>query len=237
MSTPNEPTTATSVTLTSTGAPAAPEAPATPPETPPATPPAAPESVKRSLEDSLAALDDDTKAFVLAEVSKARNEARTQRQKAKDADPAKVRADLMAEIAKAMGGGDEPVDPAKLAEQLTASQAAAQQSALELAVYRASAGVADPGALLDSRSFLAKLADVDPTDAAAVAAAVSEAVAVNPAFGLAPGKRTPAPNPALGSSASGAPDLEAQIKAAEKAGDIRTVIALQNQKLLTAPRQ
>lgn len=220
------------------GAPPAPEAPATPPETAPATPPAAPESAKKSLEDNLAGLDDDAKAFVLAEVAKARNEAKNLRQRAKDADPAKIKADVMAELAKAMGvAGDEPADPAKLAEQLTASQAAAKTAAVELAVYRASAGTADPAALLDSRSFLAKLADVDPTDAAAVAAAVSEAVAANPAFGLAPGKRVPGHNPALGSSASGAPDLEAQIAAAKTAKNFGLVIALENQKLAAAPRQ
>ena len=39
---------------------------------------------------------------------------------------------------------------------------------------------ADADALLDSRSFLAKLKDIDPTDAKAVTKAITEAVADNP---------------------------------------------------------
>lgn len=48
---------------------------------------------------------------------------------------------------------------------------------------------------------------------------------------------TPRPNPAQGSSASGAPDLQAQIAQAEKAGDVNLQIRLQNQKLLAPLKQ
>jgi hypothetical protein len=44
----------------------------------------------------------------------------------------------------------------------------------------------------------------------------------------------PAPNPAQGSSAGGAPDLDSQIAEAQKAGDTSLAIHLQNQKLITA---
>lgn len=220
-------------------APVATVAPATPPE-PVQTPaaaapaPAPPAPAKKSLEDSLAALDDDTKAFVLAEVSKARKEAGDSRAAAKTKAADDARAELAQTIGKALGlvADDEKADPAKLTEQLTATAADARQAKVELAVFRAAqAASADAAALLDSRSFLAKLADIDPSDGAAVSAAVTEAVAANPAFAVAAARRLPAPNPAQGSSAAGAPDLEAQIAAAQKAGDFKTVIALQNQKL------
>jgi hypothetical protein len=230
--------------VTAAAEPTAPEAtpadpnPATPPETPPAQPPAAPEGTKRSLEDSLAALDDETKAYVLGEVTKARTEARKLRDRVKDADPAKVKTELLAEIAKAMGvSGDQPPDPATLTQQLADQTSAAREARVSLAVYRlAAAGGGNPAAVLDSLAFRQSVAAVDPGDVDAVTAAIKAAVTANPALAAIPARGVPAPNPALGSSASGAPDLEAQIAAAQKAGDIRAVIALQNQKL-TAPTQ
>ncbi len=52
-----------------------------------------------------------------------------------------------------------------------------------------------------------------------------------------PQRRVPAPNPAQGSSASGVADYQSQIAAAKKAGDWRTVLKLENQKLLDQPVQ
>jgi hypothetical protein len=88
-------------------------------------------------------------------------------------------------IAKALGlKEDEKTDPAKLASELTKAQDQARQTAVELAVYRSSAKhQGDPDALLDSRGFLAKLADLDPTDAkfaAKVETAIKDAVKDNP---------------------------------------------------------
>ncbi|GAA2037385.1 hypothetical protein GCM10009740_31490 [Terrabacter terrae] len=57
----------------------------------------------------------------------------------------------------------EKADPVQLAEQLTTAQQAQRQTAVELAVYKtASKHSGDPDALLDSRAFLAKVADLDP---------------------------------------------------------------------------
>jgi hypothetical protein len=220
-------------------APATPETPPEPVQTPAAAAPAPtpPAPAKKSLEDSLAPLDDDTKAFVLGEVSKARKEAGDSRAAAKTKAADDARAELAQTIGKALGlvADDEKADPAKLTEQLTATAAEARQAKVELAVFRAAqAASADASALLDSRSFLAKLADIDPSDSTAVTAAVAEAVAANPVFAAAAARRLPAPNPAQGSSGSGAPDVEAQIVAAQKAGDWKTVIALQNSKLPAA---
>lgn len=85
-------------------------------------------------------------------------------------------------IAKAFGAkADTPPDPAALAEQVTTEQAKAREAAVQLAVYRnATAAGANPDALLDSASFLRTLAEVDPTDAVAVNAAIKTAVDANP---------------------------------------------------------
>jgi hypothetical protein len=95
-------------------------------------------------------------------------------------------------------------------------------------VFRAAQATdADPSALLDSRTFLAKLADVDPSDTAAVTAAIAAAVAANPRLGkpetVAPGMR---PNPAQGRSASAPLGIAEQIAASEKAGDVKATIRL-----------
>lgn len=88
-------------------------------------------------------------------------------------------------IAKALGlKDDKAADPAELAKQLEQQRDAAKQSATELAVYRAAGKhKGDPDALLDSRGFLAKLADLDPTAknfTDKVETAIKEAIAENP---------------------------------------------------------
>jgi hypothetical protein len=149
--------------------------------------------------------------------------------------PEDVKKEMAQAIGKALGlVKDEPIDPAKLTESLTTSQAEAKQARVELAVFRSAAAAGgDPAALLDSSSFLASLAAVDPSDSAAVTAAIQAAVAANPRLGAAPaGPQPPAPNPAQGSSASGAPpDAAALIAEAKRKGDWQTVVALENQKL------
>jgi len=56
-----------------------------PAQNPPADPPNPP--AKPSLEDSLASLDEQTRAFVLGEVQSARNEAKNLRDRVKEAEP------------------------------------------------------------------------------------------------------------------------------------------------------
>lgn len=189
---------------------------------------------RRSLEDSLGPLDDDTKTFVLDAVKSARNEAKNLRDRAKSADD--VRNEIASAVAKALGI-EQPPDPATLTAQLTDQTSKARQAQVELAVFRAAATAGgDPAALLDSVSFVRALADIDPSDNTAIADKVRAAVAANPSLGTAPVRRVPGPNPAAGSSANGAPDLESEIAAAQKAGDVGRVISLQNQKLAAAAR-
>lgn len=93
-------------------------------------------------------------------------------------------------IATALGlKEDEKTDPAKLASELSKAQDQARQTAVELAVYRTSAKhQGDPDALLDSRGFLAKLTDLDPTDekfTSKVETAIKDAVKDNPKLKVA----------------------------------------------------
>ncbi len=182
-----------------------PAAAATPPvPTPPAEPP------KAATPEPAANPWDDPKA-AQAEIERLRKENGAARTNAKAQAADDARKELAQTIGKALGlVTDEPVDPAELTKQLTQTQAQAKQAALELAVFRATPDAAAASALLDSRSFLAKVADLDPSDTAAITAAVTQAVTDNPALG----KRAPAPNPAQGSSASG-PSTAGQLSRAD----------------------
>lgn len=99
-------------------------------------------------------------------------------------------------IARAFGKQDDkPADPAELAKQVSAEQAKAREAAVQLAVYRtAGTAGANPDALLDSASFLRTLAQVDPSDTAAVTAAINAAVEANPRLKV----ETEAPFPTAG---------------------------------------
>jgi hypothetical protein len=157
---------------------------------------------------------DDPKA-AQAEIERLRRENGAARTTAKAQAADEARNELAQQIGKALGlVADEPVDPAKLTEQLAAKDAEARQAKVALAVYQAAGNTADPVALLDSQSFLAKVKGIDPSDSAAITAAITEAVAANPRLGAAPGTRLPAPNPAQGSSGSG-PTTPAQLSEAD----------------------
>ncbi|MEU5863509.1 hypothetical protein ABZ815_20230 [Nonomuraea sp. NPDC047529] len=114
-----------------------------------------------------------------------------------------ARQEVAQQIAKALGLAPEeekPLDPAEVIEQLTGEKAALTQqnsdaanllrrTQIELAVVRQSlkAG-ADAEALLDSRSFLANVRDLDPSDKAfaeTVTATIQKAVEENPKFAAA----------------------------------------------------
>lgn len=223
-----------------------PAAPATEPATPaaPATPapaaapaPPAPATPPAATTAPAAAAPDETPEQKIerleAAVKTANSEAAKARTTAKQNAADEARKELAQQIGKALGlVEDETIDPAKLTEQVSTATAETKAARVELAVFHAAAAAgADATALLDSRTFMAKLASVDPADTAAVTTAITEAVTANPGFAAVTTPRLPAPNPALGSSASGAPDLQAQIEAAKKAGDTRLVIHLENQKL------
>jgi hypothetical protein len=104
-------------------------------------------------------------------------------------DDAKKTKGQLAEVLKALGlGEDGKPDPAKLTNELTAAQAKTRATAIEnLVLRRAGKAGADGDALLDSRSFLGALKDIDPdspTAADDVEAAITAAVAANKRLAL-----------------------------------------------------
>ena len=127
-----------------------------------------------------------------SEAGKARNDAK--KQAADDAVAA-----LTQQLGKALGfvKEDAPPDPKALAEAiaqkdtaLTEKDAALRSKEVELAVWaRADKLKARAGALLDSRAFVAKLAELDPTDkgfTTALDKAIKDAVEENKAFAVTP---------------------------------------------------
>ncbi|MER7070962.1 hypothetical protein [Terrabacter sp. NPDC000476] len=120
-------------------------------------------------------------------VRDARADAGKARTTAKQQAADEARQQLAQDIGKALGlvktDKDKP-NPDELAKQVTDAQNAARVTAVELAVYKtASKHSGDPDALLDSRAFLAKVANLDPTAndfASKVDGAIKSAVADNP---------------------------------------------------------
>lgn len=229
--------------------PAAPAAPATPaPPTPEAPPvPEADPSTLESAHALIQKLRDEVKSVKADRTPQDEKDAKVIASLKRQLEGMQSPEDVKKEMAQAIGLAlglveDETIDPAKLTESLTASQADTKQAKVALAVYQ-NAGTAggDPVALLDSTTFLKSVVGIEPTDSAAVAAAIKAAVEANPRLGAAPSTppepRTPAPNPAQGGSGSGVgPDLAAQIAEATAKGDWKTAIALETQKLATAPK-
>lgn len=126
----------------------------------------------------------------------ARDEAYQNRVKAREAkEAADTAASKYDQLVQTLGKGlglisdddnaDAP-DAEALAAQVTEAQTKAAESARELAVYKAAAtNGADPSKLLDSRSFLNSIKDVDHGDEKALGAAIKAAVDNNKSFASA----------------------------------------------------
>lgn len=159
----------------------------------------------------------------------ARNEAAQNRIKAKDAkeaaDTAASKYDqLVQTLGKGLGlikddDGEAPAPDAEaLAAQVAEAQTKATESARELAVYKAAAtNGADPTKLLDSRSFLASIAEVDHGDEAALSAAIKAAVQGNQSFALGRVSGASTADTASGPGGGSAPKAEMSIQDAVSA--------------------
>jgi hypothetical protein len=102
----------------------------------------------------------------------------------KEAGDERVAAKTLAAIQSALNpdakAGEKPTAEA-LTKALTERDADAKQAKTELAVFRLAAKQgADADALLDSRAFLAKIAELDPTKTADIEKAITAAVKDNP---------------------------------------------------------
>jgi len=200
----------TDPTPTPSPAPPAPPTPTPPDPTPPAPVVSAPLHDDPAIAKALEGLTPEQRETLLTQGG--RNALAARAQEVKDAKAAaqtaaeQARTELAQTIGKALGlVEDAAADPTKLTEALTASQAQAKQAQLELAVVRAAPTAnGNAAALLDSRAFMATIADLDPQDPAALAAAITDAVTANPS--LAAPARLPAPNPAQGSGGGGPTD-------------------------------
>lgn len=158
--------------------PAAPPAADPPPAgtTPPAggTPPAAPPAAEKV---------EDLPAWAQKIITDARKDAGDNRTGKTAAEQ------QLAAIQKALNpeakAGDKP-DPEQLAKDLATRDAEALSAKRELAVFKAAGKQgADADALLDSRAFLAKIADIDPAKTADIVKAIEDAVKENPKLKLA----------------------------------------------------
>lgn len=147
----------------------------------------------------------------------ARDEAYKNRQKANAA--AQEKADLIQTLGKALGlvkdndGKGEGPDAEALTKQIADEQAKATEAARELAVYKAAAANgADPAKLLDSRSFLTTIADVDHTDGKALGAAIKAAVDGNKSFALARAAGASTADTASGPGGGSTPKAEVSLE-------------------------
>lgn len=131
----------------------------------------------------------DTLDDALKVIADLRKENARNRTNAKETAANEARQDIAQTIAKALGlqpdDSDDRPDPAEqvktLTSQIEETRTRAEQAALELAVYRgAGTAGANPDALLDSRSFMTTIAQIDPADTEAVKTAITEAVQNNP---------------------------------------------------------
>lgn len=175
---------------TETPAPSEASAAATPPEAAPA---------KRSLEDLLGSLDEDARGVVLGEVSKARNEAKNLRDRIRDAEPKLTEYDRLVEASKTETerANDAAAAAQARVEQLTTRAVMAEVKALAASSF---ADPSDASAFIDTAKYVTADGDVD-TDA--IKADLEDLLTRKPHLGKVEGRRSPAPNPAQGSSASG----------------------------------
>lgn len=156
-----------------------------------------------------------------AEAEKWKHLSRQHEKRAKDnadaATAAQTQQQLLAKVAETLGlptGDAKTVDSAAIEAKLAAAQAATTAQARENAVLRAAGRLsADGDALLDSRSFLQSIAELDPTDTAGINAAIAEAVKANPRYaanGTTAPATPPAPARSTATSFEGAPGGQRQ---------------------------
>jgi hypothetical protein len=146
------------------------------------------DAAAKTAADAATAAAQDVKSLpdwaqkVIADARKDAGDARTN---AKQTAADEAKAEVAQIIGKALGlvKGD-PLTAEELAKEVVTAKDTARSAQVELAVYKASGThQANPVALLDSRTFLAKVAELDPSKTgfdAKVADAIKDAVKDHP---------------------------------------------------------
>lgn len=139
-----------------------------------------------------------TKDKIISDLRKENGKARIT---AKTQAANEARATVVDDIAKALGIKEDTAPTvetlqetiATLTEEKAQAEATSTQAEMHLAVYKAAkAAGGDPDLLLDSQSFTASLADVEPTDTDTLKTKIQEWVAANPKYaaGTSPARST-----------------------------------------------
>lgn len=153
--------------------------------------PAGDPSAKRSLEDLLADIDDERRKVILAEVSKARGEAKGLRDRLRDAEPKVAEYDRLAAASK--------TEMERASERATAAESRAQAANRRVAraeVKAALTGLVDnPESIVDDLDMSRFLDPDGEVDAQAVTALKSKFAALGP--------RKPKPDSSQASGANG----------------------------------
>jgi hypothetical protein len=210
-----------------------PPAPAvTPPAVPaPAAPPAAPAAPGTTADPGARPEITSLPDWAQSLIKDTRAEAARSRVEGKQAAADEARTQLAQDIGKALGiitdetPAEQQLTPEQLQSLLAGERTSTKMARTELAVFKAATGGAfNAAALLDSRSFLDAVKDLDPSDTEAVNAAIASAVQANPwlvntpaatpAAPAAPGQPAPVvpslPAPPSGGSFAGGPGGQPQ---------------------------
>ncbi|WP_051393059.1 hypothetical protein [Glycomyces arizonensis] len=155
----------------------------------------------------------------------------------KDAQAAASQRDAVLKAYGLNADGSEAVDPDKLSAQVDQMRAREWETVVENKLLRAAPRLGvDADGLLDSVAFLDSLAELDTDHVGAdfgqkLEAHVTEFVTANPKFKAQPGAGAHRSGGDFGGGPNLPPaSLDAQIAEAQKKGDAREVIRLQNQK-------
>lgn len=184
--------------------------------------------------DAAASETDDASVDWKAKAREWEKRAKDNHAKLKAAEPKLSEYDRLVEASKS------ELERAQEAATTAAAQITAYQDRTVKAEIRAAATDrfvdADvPFAYLDTKKYVTADGDIDQ---AAIQADLTDLLATKPGLAKPTGARLPGPNPAQAAGGfGGAPSPDDQIAAAMKAGDTRTVIALETQKLLTARKR
>lgn len=164
-----------------------PETPAEPPKPPAQQTPPSPTPAEPGQPPAARPEITDLPDWAQDLIKETRAEAARNRVEGKNAAADEARKQLVQDLGKALGlvndeaPTEDPLTPEQLQEMLSGERISTRMARTELAVFKAATGGKfNAPALLDSRSFLDSVKDLDPSDSEAMNAAIAAAVEANP---------------------------------------------------------